>query len=427
MNRRDFLRGTTAGAAALAAGTMLPTKARAAAGSRPSRWIFINMGGGWDTTYSIDPKPGMATVSQAPGNLLTYGGGALRAWDWKPAVAGGADSNVKTFFDAWWQKSCIVKGINTRSISHMICAQRMYCGKQGGTSPDMATMIGFEKFKDLPVPFLLINGPGWAGPLGAAVGRVGETGQLRTLISPTNSQVPLSFLPDPADEADIETFHLATAERERAIRGSSGYNKARIDDFENSLLHADQLRDKGKTLNFGGGGIQGGIDTALGAFALGLTGCVMIDSGFGYDTHAGNQAQGPSQDTTYKGLHYLMTKLSTTPEVNGAGGMMLDNTACVMLSEMTRTPKLNGAMGKDHWPVNSALIFGAGCAGGKQIGETGEGMVAMPMDLTTGVTTGQNLAQVGTEIFVSGILEMAGVDHTKYFGAGTPPLTAIIG
>jgi len=235
-------------------------------------------------------------------------------------------------------------------------------------------------------------------------------------------------MPDPADEADIEAFHLATAERERAIRGSYGYNKARIDDFENSLLHGDQLRDKGKTLNFGGGGIQGGIDTALGAFALGLAGCVMIDSGFGYDTHSGNMAQGPSQDATYKGLHYLMQQLETTNDpLFSDGSKMIEHTTCVMMSEMTRTPKLNGAQGKDHWPVNSILIFGAGVAGGKQVGETGEGMVAMPMDLTTGATTGQNLASVGTEIMVSGILELAGVDHTKYFGTGTPPLSAIIG
>lgn len=426
MNRRDFIKGTTAGAAALAAGTFLPRKARAAS-ITPSRWVFVNMGGGWDPAYSIDPKPGMATVSQPPGTMLSYNGGTLRPWDWKPAVAGGPDSSVKKFFDAWSSMSCIVKGINTRSISHMICAQRIYCGKQGGTSPDMATIIGFEKFKDMPVPFLLINGPGWAGPLGSAVGRVGETGQLRVLINPTASQVPLSFLPDPADETDIEAYHVATAAREHAIRGSYGYNQNRINDFESSLIHADQLRDKGKTLNFGGGGMQGGIDTAMGAFSLGLAGCVMIDSGFGFDTHSNNMSQGPSQDGVFAGLDYLAKKLSTTPDPLFPGDMMLGHTTVVLLSEMTRTPKLNGAQGKDHWPVNSGFIFGAGVAGARQVGETGEGQTALPLNLDTGATTGQNLSSMGTEIFVSGILKLAGVDHTKYFGTGTPPLNAIIG
>lgn len=431
MNRREFLKGTATGAAVLASGaatSLLPTKARAAGSVVPSRWVFVNMGGGWDSCYSIDPKPGMATVSQPPGEMLVYNGGTLRAWDWKPKVlATDPDSNVKKFFDAYNSIACIVKGVNTRTISHTIAAQRIYCGKQGGTSPDMPTIIGFEKFKDLPVPFLLINGPGWAGPLGAAVGRVGQTGQLRVLIDPSQSQVPLSFQLSAQDEADIEAFHMANAERERAIRGSIGYNKARIDDFENSLIHADMLRDKGKNMNFGAGGIIGGVDTAMSAFQLGLAGAVMIDTGYGFDTHSNNKSQGPSQDSVYAGLMYLAQQLEATPDPLNTGSNMLEHTTVVLLSEFTRTPKLNGGQGKDHWPVNSGLIFGCGVAGAKQVGETGEGMVAMPMDLTTGATTGSNLASVGTEIFVSGVLELAGVDHTKYFGTGTPALTAIIG
>jgi len=426
MNRRDFIKGTAAGAAALTAGaSLLPTKARAA-GTVPSRWVFVNMGGGWDSCYSIDPKPGMATVSQPPGTMLEYNGGAMHVWDWKPKVlATDPDSNVKKFFDQWNSVACIVKGVNTRTISHMIAAQRIYCGKQGGTSPDMPTIIGFEKFKDMPVPYLLINGPGWAGPLGAAVGRVGQTGQLRVLIDPTQSQVPLSFMPSAQDEADIEAFHNANAERERAIRGSVGYNKARIDDFENSLIHADMLRDKGKNMNFGAGGIQGGADTAISAFKLGLAGVCMIDSGFGFDTHSNNKSQGPSQDGVYAGLNYLANQLLATPDPLFPGDNMMAHTTVVLLSEFTRTPKLNGGQGKDHWPVNTNLIFGCGVNGGRQVGETGEGMVAMPLNLDTGATSGPNLASMGTEIYCSGVIELAGVDHTKYFGSGTPALKAI--
>ena len=430
MDRRNFLKTTALTAAGAAAGAAIlkPTIARAStlATNPPNRFVFVNLGGGWDSCYSIDPKPGMQTVSQPPGVLRTYGN--LNVWDWKPKVlATDPDSNVKQFFDAWGSEAMIVKGIELRSISHQLCAQRIYCGKQGGTFPDMPTMIGFERHKDLPVPYLLINGPSWAGPLGAAVGRVGENGQLRVLIDPTQSQVPLSFRPDANDETFIEQFHLASAEREKATRGSMGYNRNRIQDFEDSLGRADTLRDKGKTVNFGGGGIQGGVDIALQVFILNLAGCVMIDSGYGFDTHSNNKSQGPSQDGVFAGLKYLMDKLSTTPG-STPGSMMIDETCVIVLSEMTRTPLLNGAQGKDHWPIGCSLMMGAGIAKNRQVGETGEGMVALPCDLATGATTGPNAtSNVGVDIFVAGVLAMAGVDPTIYFGTGTPPLTALIG
>lgn len=422
MNRRDFLKTTAITAAGM---TMFPRFARAA--TPPRRFVFINLGGGWDTTYSIDPKPGMATVSQAPGQLLQYGNN-LRVWDWRPPVVlGDPDSNVKQFFDAYSSMSCIVKGINLRSVSHDLCAQRIYTGRQGGLSPDMATIIGFEKAKDLPVPFLLLNGPAWAGPYGAAVGRVGETGQLRTLIDPLEADF-LSFRANAADEADIEAFHLATSERQRAIRGSVGYNKARIDDYQKSLGRGDELRDKGKNLDFGGGGLIGQIDTALAVFDLNLAACIMVDSGYGFDTHAGNIAQGPSQDGVFAALKYLADQLATRDSGLTPGSKMLDDTCVVVLSEMTRTPRLNGGAGKDHWPVGACFLFGAGVNGGRQVGETGDGMVAMPLDLTTGDVTGsQNpLVPMSTEMFVAGMLTLAGIDSTKYFGTGTPALTAIV-
>ena len=97
MDRRNFLKTTALTAAAAATG--LPRLARAA--TIPSHFVFVNLGGGWDSCYSIDPKPGMATVSQPPGALLTYGN--LRVWDWKPQVMVNnvltPATNVKNFFD----------------------------------------------------------------------------------------------------------------------------------------------------------------------------------------------------------------------------------------------------------------------------------------------------------------------------------------
>jgi hypothetical protein len=323
---------------------------------------------------------------------------------------------VKLFFDAYGDRAAIVKGINLRSVSHDICAQRIYTGRQGGTHPDIATMIAFSKGFDLPVPYMILNGPAWAGPYGAAVGRVGETGQLRTLIDPASADY-LNFIPNAADEADIETFHRAVALRQQATRGSVGYNRNRIQDFLDSLNRGDRLRDLGKQINFGGS-----VQTVVEIFRYELSMCVMMQGPGGYDTHGGNMAQGPMQDQVFAQIMQLFQALEAEPD-NVNGGTMLDHTCLMLTSEMTRTPMLNGGQGKDHWPVGAVLVVGAGVAN-RQVGETGEGQVALPLNLQTGAVSGQDLYSMSTEMFAAGMLSLAGVDSYPFFQL-TPPLTAL--
>lgn len=425
MNRRSFLKTSALTAAATAvAGKSSSALAGGAAvnPNPPARFVFINLGGGWDSTYVVDPKPGFSTVSQAPGEMLQYDN--IQVWDWRPRVLEtDLDSNVKLFFDAYADRCAIVKGINLRSVSHDICAQRIYTGRQGGTSPDMATMIAYSRGFDLPVPYMILNGPAWAGPYGAATGRVGETGQLRVIIDPASADY-LSFRPNADDEVLIEQFHLAVAERQRLTRGSVGYNRNRITDFIDSLGRADRLRDLGRNINFGGT-----IQTAIEVFQANLSMCVMMNGPGGYDTHGGNMAQGPMQDQVFLMVRSLCDALEATPEVVGTlngityTGSMMDNTCIVLTSEMTRTPMLNGGQGKDHWPVGAALLIGAGVAN-RQVGETGEGQVALPLDLDTGAVSGQNLISMSSEMFCAGVLSLAGVDPYPFFQL-TPALRAV--
>jgi hypothetical protein len=417
MNRRSFLKTSALTTAAVGAAASMPKTARAAVNANPpSRFVFMNLGGGWDSTYVVDPKPGFATVSQAPGEMLQYAN--IQAWNWRPKVLPtDPDSNVKLFFDAYGDRAAIVKGINLRTVSHDIGAQRIYTGRQGGTHPDMATMIAFSKGFDLPVPYMILNGPAWAGPYGAAVGRVGETGQLRLLIDPAQADF-LSFRPDVQDEIDIEAFHLAVAQRQEATRGSVGYNRNRIEDFMKSQDRADRLRDLGKNINFGGT-----VTTAIEIFRYNLSMCVMMNGPGGYDTHGGNIQQGPMQDQVFGQILQLFQALEAEPDPLNIGDNMLEHTCFILTSEFTRTPMLNGGQGKDHWPVGAAFVCGAGVAN-RQVGETGEGQVALPLNLTTGEVTGQDLASMSSEMWCAGVLSLAGVDPYPFFQV-TPPLSAL--
>jgi uncharacterized protein (DUF1501 family) len=52
---------------------------------------------------------------------------------------------------------------------------------------------------------------------------------------------------------------------------------------------------------------------------------------------------------------------------------MLDNTLIVWMGEFGRTPKINGANGRDHWANSwTAVMAGGGIRGGQVIGKTSD-------------------------------------------------------
>ena len=91
---------------------------------------------------------------------------------------------------------------------------------------------------------------------------------------------------------------------------------------------------------------------------------------------------------------------------------------------MGRTPKLNAAAGKDHWPVTSCLVFGAGVAGGRVIGGSDEAQNALNVNLASGDLQ-EDGAQLQTANLAGGLLELMGVDPSQHF-AGVEPLHAFI-
>jgi uncharacterized protein (DUF1501 family) len=66
------------------------------------------------------------------------------------------------------------------------------------------------------------------------------------------------------------------------------------------------------------------------------------------------------------------------------GGALLSRTIVLALSEMGRSPFLNAAAGKDHWPVTSAMLIGGSIRGGAVLGGTDEFLQARTVDLSSG-------------------------------------------
>jgi hypothetical protein len=81
-----------------------------------------------------------------------------------------------------------------------------------------------------------------------------------------------------------------------------------------------------------------------------------------WDTHAANfmwlRGALPSLDATYSAL---------LDDLHGRG--LLDETLVVLMSDMGRTPQVNGASGRDHWSYCYTVLFsGAGIRGGTVCG-----------------------------------------------------------
>src|SRR5690242_11636891 len=121
ISRREFLLGgaAAAGGFALLRGRGIP--AALADAPRPARQlVVVFVGGGWDVSVALDPKPGSSLVDGAPGDVRSIGG--------IPILSHASRPSVDAFFQAWGASSVVVNGITVRSIAHPECWKHVLTG-----------------------------------------------------------------------------------------------------------------------------------------------------------------------------------------------------------------------------------------------------------------------------------------------------------
>jgi hypothetical protein len=423
--RRAFLAGAGAGLSALAfararAGTGSASSSLGAAttGTRAAarNLVLVVARGGWDVPYARDPKPGLSTVDAPAGQITDFSGLPIFTHESRPAVS--------EFFTAHAQRTALVRGVSVRSVSHLGCAARMLTGTPSETSPDLGALVAAELGQDYAVPYLVLGRTSFTGPYAALATRAGTTNQLSALLD-DGSVVWLASEPPPwrpsAGQSDMirkYVQHRAGALRDRheQLAGSRG----RIDDFLASIDRGQQLKSGGAlgTLNFNRElGPQS--EVAVAALEQGLCRAVQLEFS-DFDTHTNNGAQGQLHDDFFAGLKTLVDQLAARPGTQG--GTLLEETVVAVVSEMSRTPRLNGEGGKDHWPVTSALVLGAGVAGGRVLGGTTDELGARKVDLKTGEIMSDGVS-LDYGSFNAGVLALCGVDPSSHLNA--EPLGAL--
>ena len=406
--------------APLALGSLaLPRLARAA---QPSslRFLFVFAQGGWDPTRVFAPEFRNDAFDMEP--------------DAERAVAGGisfvdhaARPSVRAFFEAHHARTTVFNGMLVRSIAHDICTMLAMTGTTSGTVPDWPAILGADLGREDALPHLVLAGPSFPGPLGASVARTGTSGQLDGLLSGgilANADVPTGRLRSPSGA--VLDRYLARRAGAAVDGARSGVSRALLEAHRDATRKAGRLKDLQWVLDFGASAaLEDQAAVAVEALAMGVSRCVTMSSGtpFVWDTHANNDAlQSPLWEDLFAGLGRLMVMLEETPGVTAA--TLAEETVVVVLSELGRTPRLNGFLGKDHWPYTSAMVVGPGLIGDRTVGGHDSNGYGLEIDPVSGEPV-EGAPALSAEAFGATLLAAAGVDPGEWV-EGASPIEGVI-
>lgn len=424
-SRRDVLRyGLGAGAAAAAlpsalAGTGTGTGTK----KTPTKLIVVFASAGWDTSMSLDPQfdnPDVEgpQVDQDPAdpNDIEY----IGTWGGIQAVCNDVKRpSIKAFFDSYAQYACVLKGLWTGAIAHDPARIRILTGTASLTNPAWGTIFGAVKGKDFPLGSVDVSGLSYSGSLAATTGMIGYNAQIKALVDMNSSyrapaEFPLPypyFVPDSDDQDAIRQFLSDRLTTYRGAFADGGHNDKQFDDRIEATDRARRFRDEStdaiSALKLGSTpSLETQADLACDLLQQGVCKMVTIDSMQPWDTHTNNVDQHFFHERCYQGLMHLAERMVTD-------GMMED-TLVVVLSEMSRTPKRNAALGKDHWPHACWLLWGAGIPHLTTVGETDMLVESMKMDLATGELN-ENGQYNKYDNMAAGLLDLLDVDPAEWY------------
>lgn len=421
--RRGLLRGIASAAAigTLGSAAAVSRQARAATGDR--KFLFFFASGGWDAT-PLDPKFGpdgfspISGTDMDPDTVL----GQLGNLTWS---SGPDRLAMDRYFARWGGRSCLVRGVNVHSAGHEAGMQWMMTGTSASSMADWPTILAAHGTADYPMPHLVFSGPSYPGSFGAAVVRGGGGTLLSLIDGSIVGQVdrPAPVFPTPMDSVMDAYVYDRTA---RFALEREGRGRARAEDLLGNLERSFELEGRRFEAGLTGGGRAGSmLDQAMMALEvmkLGLSRTAIVGIPGGWDTHGGNQDVGTQLDAFFADLDELLQHLATTPGT--VAPWLIDEVTIVCTSELGRTPRFNGSMGRDHWPYTSMMLVGGGIRGNQVVGSTDDGFVALSTDLETGQPSASG-ATIGTEHVGTALLELGGLDPEKHL-PGVQPLTAVL-
>jgi hypothetical protein len=357
-----------AGAGMLSLGGLLQPAAARELKKKQRQVLFIWLDGGISQLESWDPKPG------------TQFGGPFRAIP--TSVPGIQVCELLPKTAQQMHHLALVRSLHTQDNSHSAGVARIQRGdpkNRGVTYPyfgsAVAKLVGGGD-SGLP-PYVWIK-PGSSGFIHQDAGFLGPK---YGAVAFGDGKPPENLLrPDSLSEADDlarNAFRQRLNDRyARQHRPTVNEANSFVYDMARELMRRQELFDTSKfdprdverygTHEFGRHMLQ-----ARKMLEAGVT-FVKVAS-YGWDTHGDN----------FNGHHSLVPKVDQSFAAmieDLASSGMLDNVLVILMSEFGRTPRINGHIGRDHWPEAWSLCMaGCGVKRGIAVGETN--------DLGTYITT----------------------------------------
>lgn len=310
--------------------------------------LFVWIDGGMSQLESWDPKPS------------TRFGGPFRAIP--TSVPGIHVSELMPRMSKLMHKTTVVRNMCTQDNSHSRGVARVQRGdpkNRGVTYPyfgsAVAKLLG-PGDSGLP-PYMWVK-PGSGGFMHQDAGFLGAKYGALAL---GDGKPPENLLRHEsltaADDDRRNAFRQFANERYvRNRRGESADSHAYVYDVARTLMRRRDLFDPGK--------VTPAEEERYGTHAFGrhmLQGLKLLEAGvtfvkvnsYGWDTHGDN----------FNGSLRLVTKFdqafsAVIEDLDDRG--MLDHTLVIAMSEFGRTPRINGHIGRDHWPEAWSVAM-AGC------------------------------------------------------------------
>jgi uncharacterized protein (DUF1501 family) len=323
--------------------------------------------------------------------LLWMSGGpsTMDIWDLKPgASTGGPFKPISTAGDVQicehmpktakvMDKLSIVRSMSTREADHMRGRYYMHTGYVPNPNiehPSYGSVVAHEladQRPELQIPPFVAVGGGSVGPgfLGMSWSpfTVNSNGQVRNLDVQKEDEARLY---QRMKALELIEMSFVSQNRGAAAEDHMKVLKKTVNLMTSSQMDAFKVAKEPKDVQdrYGNDGFGRGCLMARRLVEAGVP-FVEVDFG-GWDNHQnihntlsqGNNAKLPILDRAMSALVEDLTQRG-----------LLQDTAIIWMGEFSRTPRINGNAGRDHWARSwSVVVGGAGIKGGIAVGKTNE-------------------------------------------------------
>ena len=341
-------------------------------------------------------------------------------------VSGPGRPRVDAFFNDYAASTCIINGLEVRSIAHERCRRLLLTGTSADAAAGIPGLLAAGAPDNAPLGHVVLSGPAFQSGGQGDIVRVGSNGQLSELLDgtcvdgTTGLRLPSDELAALEDAFVRDQVSLASPGRGAGTRLMDAYGEA-LDRLEVAETNSDLLLG-------GFGDTSSELQAAVELLENGLARCAIVadlgDRNERWDHHADLSRQIRSYDVLFDRIASVCRYLSSRPGL--VSETMFDEVTVVVVSEMGRAPKTNASMGKDHWMTTSAMLIGGGIRGGQVFGGYNDAMAGERVHPDTGELGASEGVVLQPGHLGATLLTMAGIDPVPAFGAEMVPLTGVL-